>query len=48
VTDALTEEARRSGVPAVVRYHYRPLGNEVVARTLADRLPGLIGQTCGT
>ena len=48
VTDALTEEARRSGVPAVVRYHYRPLGNEVVARTLAERLPGLIGQTCVT
>jgi hypothetical protein len=47
VTDPPAEEARRSGVPAVVRRHYRPLGNEVVVRTLAERLRALIGQMCG-
>jgi hypothetical protein len=47
VTDALVDEARRAGVDAVVEFHYRPLGNEVVAKALADRLPTLVAGTCG-
>jgi hypothetical protein len=46
VTNALVDEARRSGLAKVVEHHYRPLGNEVVARTLANQLPPLVEGTC--
>jgi len=47
VTDALVEEARRSGPEAVVEAHYTPLGNRVVAAELAHRLPDLVDSRCG-
>lgn len=47
LTDPLVEEARRSGVDAVVKDHYRPLGNTTVAQALGAQLPDLTRQTCG-
>jgi hypothetical protein len=38
VTPDLAQEARRSNVRAVIANHYRPLGNEIVARRLAREL----------
>jgi hypothetical protein len=47
LTDALGEQARRSSLGNLVVNHYRPLGNTVVARTLARELPRLTAATCG-
>jgi hypothetical protein len=47
VTDALGDQARESGLNRVIAGHLQPLGNAVVARTLADRLPALTAATCG-
>jgi hypothetical protein len=49
LTDALGRRARRSGVSGLMSGggHYSPLGNAVVARTLADQLPALTSATCG-
>jgi hypothetical protein len=47
VTEAMGREARRVGVERLVDKHYRGRGNEVVAATLANRLPKLIQPTCG-
>ena len=47
VTDALVDEARRSGVSAVAIHHYTARGNDIVARTLARRLPEVVGAPCG-
>lgn len=47
VTDDLLEEARRVGAEHIVDAHDSPLGNEIIARTLAQRLPELVRGTCG-
>ncbi len=47
-TDAVAEEAGRSGLESVVEWHYQPLGNQVVGKTLAERLPELVGGTCAS
>jgi hypothetical protein len=47
VTEALGREARRRSVHELVDKHYRPTGNAVVARMLAEKLPSLVGGTCG-
>ena len=49
-TDALVAAARQSGLGAVMgeRSHYQPRGNRIVAETLADRLPPLVADTCGS
>jgi len=47
LTDELVQEARRSGVSSVARFHYTPQGNAVIAAALARRLPELVGKTCG-
>ena len=47
LTEALGEQARRSSIGNLVVDHYRPLGNTVVARTLARELPRLTAPTCG-
>lgn len=46
VTDPLVDEARTSGLNAVVDTHYRPRGNTVVARRLASTLLDLVAPTC--
>jgi hypothetical protein len=50
LTDALVTQARQSGSPSLAAGdpdgHYSALGNEVVARTLAEKLPRLIDQPC--
>lgn len=48
LTDELAEQTRRTSLSRVVGNHYTPLGNRVVASTLARRLPELVGGTCGT
>jgi len=47
LTDAFVEENRHSRPNDLVGNHYRPLGNAVVAGTLAERLPRLTAETCG-
>jgi hypothetical protein len=40
--------ARRRGLGDVIETHYRPVGNGVVARALAQLLPQLTAETCDT
>ncbi|MFN0073381.1 MAG: hypothetical protein ACKVVP_18015 [Chloroflexota bacterium] len=47
VTDELAREVRRTNLRTVIANHYRPRGNEIVARVLAQSLPGLMRGTCG-
>jgi len=47
LTDAFAEAARRTSPGSLILGHYRPAGNALVARTLANDLPGLIAPTCG-
>lgn len=47
LTDELGQQARRSSIGNLLVHHYRPLGNRVVARTVASRLPRLAAATCG-
>jgi len=47
VTPDLVAEATRSGLAAVIEHHYTPLGNRVVAQSLARQLPAHIGGGCG-
>ena len=46
VTDDLAQQAARNGIRSVISNHYRPLGNELVARNLERALPKLIAPTC--
>ena len=46
LTDAFVEANRRSDLGELVVTHYRPSGNAVEARTLAERLPHLTAETC--
>jgi hypothetical protein len=46
LTDALGAQARISGLNAVIGSHLTPLGNTVVAQTLANELPALTASTC--
>jgi hypothetical protein len=48
LTDAFGEVARSHAVDELVKGHYRPFGNTVVADVLAQRLPPLIAATCGS
>jgi hypothetical protein len=48
VTDDLAQEARRSNVRSVIANHYRPLGNELVARRLANELRSSTRPDCQT
>ena len=45
-TDAVVAEARQVGVDPLIQFHYRPQGNEIIARVLAEMLPGRVGATC--
>lgn len=45
--DRLVEQARGTALGSLVGNHYRPLGNQVVARKLASDLPKLTAATCG-
>jgi hypothetical protein len=47
LTDELGEQARRSSLGNLTVEHYRPLGNTVVARTVARDLPKVAAATCG-
>ena len=47
LTEELGQQARRSSMGNLIVQHYRPLGNRVVARTVASRLPRLAAATCG-
>jgi hypothetical protein len=47
LTDELGEQARRSSLGNLTVEHYRPLGNTVVARTIARELPKVAAETCG-
>ncbi len=46
VTEALAEEERRSGAASAAKFHYTPLGNQVVATVLARKLPETLRSTC--
>ncbi len=45
-TDAVVAEAHKVGVDPLIQFHYRPRGNGIIARVLADRLPSHVGATC--
>jgi hypothetical protein len=47
LTDDLAAQTARSSVSRLVGNHYTPMGNRLVASTLARRLPQLVGGTCG-
>jgi hypothetical protein len=47
VTPDLVAEAARSNPAAVIDHHYTPLGNRIVAQSLARQLPPMIQGTCG-
>ena len=47
LTDELGEQARRSSLGNLTVEHYRPLGNTIVARTIARELPKVAAETCG-
>jgi hypothetical protein len=47
LTDGLGKEARSVGVERLIDKHFRARGNEVIAATLAERLPRLVQPTCG-
>ena len=46
-SEALGAQTRRTTFTNVVQNHYRPIGNEVVERTLLRELPPLTAATCG-
>ena len=46
LVDVLGEQARLHRLAELIQGHYRPLGNSVVAHTLADTLPRLTAETC--
>jgi hypothetical protein len=45
--DRLVEQAKSAALGSIVGNHYRPLGNQVVAKKLATDLPKLTAATCG-
>ena len=47
LTDAMGRQAHSADLNNLAPRHYRPLGNQVVARTLKEQLPRLTAQTCG-
>ena len=46
MTEPLGTVARRSAASDLIAGHYKALGNDVVAHTLATQLPALIAPTC--
>jgi hypothetical protein len=46
LTDALGEQAKRSSLDDLIGEHYLPLGNTVVARTVARELPKVAAGSC--
>ena len=46
LTDRLYQASRDAGVERLIDKHYRARGNQVVADTLARRLPKLTAETC--
>jgi len=46
LTDRLYQASRDGGVDRLIDKHYRPRGNQVVADTLARRLPSMTASTC--
>lgn len=46
VTEAVAQQARRSGLDGLMEHHYTGRGNRVVAEALAREIPRLIAPTC--
>jgi hypothetical protein len=46
LNDALGQEAQTVPLQRLIRDHYQPRGNAVVAQTLAAQLPALTADTC--